>query len=137
MPPVSAGARETQPKEGPWGTGAPASRAGADGGGIVADSSIFDREPDSYGDVVARGAFADTLEVWRESGRPIPLLFGHNMDDPDYRTGDVTSAEEDERGLCAEAAFDPDSPRRSTPQARPRGARHDAHEHVLACSEEA
>ena len=72
-----------------------------------------------------------------ESGRPIPLLFGHNTDDPDYRTGDVTSAEEDERGLCAEAAFDPDSPRRSTPQARPRGARHDAHEHVLACSEEA
>lgn len=85
MPPVSAGARETQPKESPCGSGAPASRSGADGGGIVAYASIFDREPDSYGDVVARGAFADTLEVWWESGRPIPLLFGHNMDDPDAR----------------------------------------------------
>ena len=51
------------------------------GGGITAYASTFDREPDSYGDVVAKGAFADTLRVWRDSGRPIPLLFAHNMDE--------------------------------------------------------
>ena len=81
------------------------------GGGITAYASTFDREPDSYGDVVAKGAFADTLRAWADSGRPIPLLFAHNMDDPDYNIGSVTSAEEDDRGLRVTAEFDPDNPK--------------------------
>lgn len=76
-----------------------------DDGGFTGYASTFDREPDSYGDVIAPGAFADTLKAWRESGKPIPLLYGHNMEDPDYNIGSV-EAEEDERGLLVRASFD-------------------------------
>ena len=34
------------------------------GGYVTGYASTFDREPDCYGDVVAPGAFADTLERW-------------------------------------------------------------------------
>lgn len=82
---------------------------GAPGGSITAYASTFDREPDSYGDVVAPGAFADSIKAWEESGNPIPLLFGHRTDDPTMNIGAVTKAIEDERGLLIEADFDPDS----------------------------
>lgn len=75
-------------------------------GGFTGYAATFDREPDSYGDVIAKGAFTETLESWRESGRPVPLLYGHNMDDPDYNIG-VAELVEDERGLLARARFDP------------------------------
>ena len=74
-------------------------------------ASTFDREPDSYGDVVAPGAFADTLARWRESGKPIPLLYGHSTDDPEYNIGKVVDAYEDERGLFVRAEFDADNPK--------------------------
>ena len=80
-----------------------------DGGGITAYASTFDREPDSYGDVVAKGAFAESLAAWQEGGKPIPLLFGHQMDDPHMNIGAVTEAVEDDRGLKVTASFDPDS----------------------------
>lgn len=81
----------------------------SEGGSIVAYASTFDREPDSYGDVVAPGAFADSIKAWERSGNPIPLLFGHRTDDPTMNIGAVTKATEDERGLLIEADFDPDS----------------------------
>ena len=74
-------------------------------------ASTFDREPDSYGDVVAPGAFADTLARWAESGKPIPLLYGHSTDDPEYNIGKVVDAYEDERGLFVRAEFDADNPK--------------------------
>lgn len=74
-------------------------------GGFTGYAATFDREPDSYGDVIAKGAFADTLKAWAESGKPVPLLYGHNMEDPDYNIGTVT-AEEDETGLLVSASFD-------------------------------
>lgn len=74
-------------------------------GGFTGYAATFDREPDSYGDVIAKGAFTDTLAAWRESGKPIPLLYGHNMEDPDYNIGYADLAE-DETGLLAEAHFD-------------------------------
>lgn len=80
-----------------------------DGGTITAYAATFDREPDCYGDVIAPGAFSETLAKWRESGKPIPLLFGHQMDDPMMNIGALTSAEEDERGLRIEAEFDADN----------------------------
>lgn len=76
-------------------------------------ASTFDREPDSYGDVIARGAFARTLEEWRAKegeGVSIPLLYGHNTDDPMHNIGKVTEAYEDERGLFVHAEFDADNP---------------------------
>jgi HK97 family phage prohead protease len=78
----------------------------ADGGEVIAYASTFDRVPDSYGDVVARGAFAKTLSDWQASGNPIPLLFGHRTDDPRMNLGAVIEAEEDERGLKIRARFD-------------------------------
>lgn len=78
----------------------------ADGGEVLAYASTFDRVPDSYGDVVARGAFAKTLADWQASGNPIPLLFGHRTDDPRMNLGAVIEADEDERGLKIRARFD-------------------------------
>lgn len=83
--------------------------AGDDGGRIVAYAATFDREPDSYGDVIAPGAFKNTLEDWKESGNVIPLLFGHRTDDPSMNIGGVDAIKEDERGLRIEATFDKDS----------------------------
>ncbi|MBW3077696.1 HK97 family phage prohead protease [Bifidobacterium simiiventris] len=80
------------------------------GGTLVAYASTFDRDPDSYGDVIAPGAFTDTLKAWKESGNTIPLLFGHRTDDPTMNIGGVTDAVEDERGLKITAEFDPDNP---------------------------
>lgn len=77
---------------------------------ITAYASTFDREPDCYGDVVAKGAFAKTLEEWRESELSIPLLFGHRTDDPMMNLGKVVNAMEDEKGLLIEAEFDMDNP---------------------------
>lgn len=83
--------------------------AGDDGGRIVAYAATFDREPDSYGDVIAPGAFKNTLKDWKESGNVIPLLFGHRTDDPSMNIGGVDAIKEDERGLRIEATFDKDS----------------------------
>lgn len=74
-------------------------------GGFTGYAATFDREPDSYGDVIARGAFADTLKAWQESGRPVPLLYDHNFGDPDYNIG-TAELVEDEKGLLARAVFD-------------------------------
>lgn len=52
-----------------------------DEGEILAYASIFGNV-DSYGDVVVKGAFERTLEQWKSSGDYIPLLWGHDMDDP-------------------------------------------------------
>ena len=56
-------------------------------GEFIVYPSTFTREPDSYGDVVAKGAFVDTLDEWAKSGNSIPLLFGHRFDDPDFNIG--------------------------------------------------
>lgn len=76
-------------------------------------AATFDRVPDSYGDVIAKGAFADTLKAYEDEGRRIPLLFGHNMGDPDYSLGYVDAAE-DERGLRVTGHIFSDSPKGET-----------------------
>lgn len=76
-------------------------------------ASTFDREPDSYGDVVAKGAFADTLKRHEDEGRRIPLLFGHVMDDPDFNLGYVDAAE-DEHGLKVTGHIFLDTPKGQT-----------------------
>ena len=76
-------------------------------------AATFDREPDSYGDVIAKGAFARTLDEWRAKegdGLSIPLLYGHNTDDPMHNIGKVTEAYEDDKGLFVHAEFDADNP---------------------------
>lgn len=84
-------------------------KATDDGGHIVAYAATFDKEPDSYGDVIAPGAFKNTIDEWKKSGNVIPLLFGHRTDDPAMNIGGVDSIGEDEHGLRIEATFDKDS----------------------------
>lgn len=63
-----------------------------DAGEISGYFSTYDREPDSYGDVIAPGAFADTIKARKESGHPFPLCWNHDLDqiigsvDPDNIT---------------------------------------------------
>ena len=78
-------------------------------GTVTGYASTFDREPDSYGDVIAKGAFRRTLAEWKASGFPIPLLYGHNTDDPECNIGRVVEAREDSRGLFVKAEFDADN----------------------------
>lgn len=82
------------------------------GGYVIGYASTFDREPDSYGDVVAKGAFEKSLERWKalfNEGKYIPLLWGHDTEDPKSNIGRVVEAHEDERGLLVTAEFDKDN----------------------------
>lgn len=81
-----------------------------DGGHILAYASTFDRTPDKAGDVVARGAFVDSLYKWSESGNSIPVLYGHRTDDPMLNIGKVNTATEDDKGLLVEMELDADNP---------------------------
>ena len=80
-----------------------------DGGAVRAYASTFDRIPDSVGDVVAPGAFDKTIENWKASGKPIPLLWGHDTDDPFSNIGAAVDYGTDERGLWFDAEFDADN----------------------------
>lgn len=84
---------------------------GLEEGQFTAYASTFTRTPDSYGDVVAPGAFAKTLAAWQAKDSVIPVLFGHRMDDPDYNIGHVVKAAEDEHGLLVTAQLDLDNPK--------------------------
>lgn len=79
-------------------------------GQFSAYASVFGNV-DSYGDIVVKGAFANDLQRWKDSGNPIPLLFGHNMSDPDYNIGSVVSAVEDDKGLLVTAQLDLENPK--------------------------
>ena len=81
---------------------------GLEDGQFEAYASIFGNI-DSYGDVVQPGAFENTLKEWAESGNFLPVLFGHNMADPDYNIGHVLEAKEDERGLWVRGQLDLES----------------------------
>lgn len=80
---------------------------GADEGVFEAIVSVFGNV-DSYGDVVMPGAFTETLAEWAASGDPIPVLWSHNSQDPDYHIGYVVKAEERDEGLWVRAQLDPD-----------------------------
>ena len=51
-----------------------------DAGTISGYFSTYDRIPDSYGDVIAKGAFTETIEKRKESGHPFPLCWNHDLD---------------------------------------------------------
>lgn len=73
--------------------------------------STFTREPDCVNDVVAKGAFLDTIAAWKASGNTMPGLYGHRMDDPDYFVAGATDMGEDEHGLWVKGFFDLESPK--------------------------
>jgi len=50
-----------------------------DAGKISGYFSTYDRIPDSSGDVIAKGAFTETIQKRKESGHPFPLCFNHDL----------------------------------------------------------
>lgn len=73
-----------------------------DAGKISGYFSTYDEEPDSYGDIVAPGAFTDTIKAREATGHPFPLCFNHNMD---AVIGTVDSIEDTEKGPLITASF--------------------------------
>ena len=78
----------------------------ADNGSITGYAATFTRTPDSYGDVIAKGAFAESLERIKDEGKAIPLLWNHDSGDLKSYIGTVTELAEDDHGLLFTAAFD-------------------------------
>lgn len=78
----------------------------ADNGTISGYASTWTREPDSYGDVVAKGAFTESIARIQEEGKVLPLLWNHSADDLKAFIGTVHNLEEDEHGLRFDATFD-------------------------------
>lgn len=67
-------------------------------------ASTFGGSPDSYGDVIAPGAFAETLAEHRRAGTMPMMFFGHDM-----RTlpiGDWIEMAEDGKGLWAKGRIE-------------------------------
>lgn len=64
--------------------------------------STYDRIPDSYGDVIAKGAFTDTIKAREESGHPFPLCWNHDLN---QIIGKVDSIEDTEIGPLMTASF--------------------------------
>lgn len=60
--------------------------------------SVFGVE-DSYGEIVAKGAFADSLKEIEAKGRPVPVLWQHRSAEP---LGIYTQLKEDDTGLYVE-----------------------------------
>jgi len=64
-----------------------------DAPGFEAIVSVFNNK-DLVGDIVRPGAFKDSLAAWQESGDPIPVLWSHRMDSPEFNIGAVTDIDE-------------------------------------------
>jgi uncharacterized protein len=80
-------------------------------GEFIVYPSTFIRKPDAYGDVIAKGAFLDTIKEWEESGNTLPGLYGHRMDDPDFFVAGASEMAEDEHGWRIKGEFDLESPK--------------------------
>lgn len=65
-------------------------------------ASTWTKTPDSYGDIVIKGAFEETLKKRKATGHPFPLCFNHDFD---QIIGAVFEAYEDDYGLKIRASF--------------------------------
>ena len=73
-----------------------------DAGTISGYFSTYDRIPDSYGDVIAKGAFTETIKKREESGHPFPLCWNHDLN---QIIGKVDAIEDTEKGPLMTASF--------------------------------
>ena len=74
----------------------------ADNGSIEGYFSTYDKEPDSYGDIIEPGAFTETIKKREESGHPFPLCFNHDFS---AIIGAVESVKDTEKGPFIKANF--------------------------------
>lgn len=61
---------------------------------------------DSYGDIVIKGAFTESLAAYKPGGAGIPCYWAHRMDDPEMCIGETLAAVEDEIGLKVTVQLD-------------------------------
>ncbi|QCG77266.1 capsid maturation protease [Microbacterium phage BubbaBear] len=80
-------------------------------GEFTAYVSTWTRTPDSYGDVVAKGAFSESIKEWESKDSVMPILFGHDFVDPFSNLGYAKSLVEDDHGLLVHAALDLENPK--------------------------
>lgn len=66
-----------------------------DDGTFTGYGSVFGNV-DSYGEIVAPGAFSESLAAWKAAGRMPPVLWQHRSGEP---IGAYTEMKEDDRGL--------------------------------------
>ncbi|MBR2189310.1 MAG: HK97 family phage prohead protease [Eubacterium sp.] len=66
--------------------------------------STYDRIPDTYGDIIAPGAFKKTIEKRKESGHPWPLCWNHDLN-MIIGSVDPASIEDTEKGPLMTASF--------------------------------
>ena len=78
----------------------------AENGVITGYASTWTREPDSYGDVVAKGAFTESIAKIKAEKRVLPLLYAHEDFDLNSFIGKVYELKEDDHGLFFEGTFD-------------------------------
>lgn len=64
---------------------------------------------DIQGDVVMPGAFKKSIEKWKASGDPLPVIFSHDWQNPFAHIGYVTSMRESTMGLEVEGKLDVDT----------------------------
>lgn len=84
---------------------APTTEGGDPAGTFEAIVSVFGN-PDRQGDIVQAGAFAQSIQEWVASGRPIPVMWSHQFDNPDSILGYYSQAEETEKGLRLKGHLD-------------------------------
>lgn len=68
----------------------------ADDGTFEGYGSVFGGDPDSYGEVVAKGAFVESLAELRSKNRIVPVLWQHRSSEP---IGVYDFLQEDSHGL--------------------------------------
>ena len=71
----------------------------SDKGSFSGYGSVFN-VIDKGGDIVAPGAFAESLAKWEKSGRAVPVLWQHNPGEP---IGAWSGLKEDDHGLLGDA----------------------------------
>ena len=80
--------------------------AKADNGAISGYAATWIREPDSYGDVIAKGAFIECIDRMKAEGKTLPFLWNHDSYNLGSYIGTVTELGEDDHGLAFVATFD-------------------------------
>lgn len=71
-------------------------------GHVEGYASTWTEQPDSYGDIVIKGAFTETIAKKKATGHPFPLCYGHDLN---QIIGKIDSIEEDDTGLKVSATF--------------------------------
>ena len=75
----------------------------ADDGTFIGYGSTFGGEPDAYGEVIAKGAFGETLKQHKKAGTAPKLLWQHWPDEP---IGVYEEVKEDDKGLFVRGKLD-------------------------------